>query len=76
MTGTRARLSFNPLRINSGIGRGQFFRVGRELLCPGGDQAPGAGGFRWHGPRGTGALQPSTRFLGAQSPHFGERWRS
>ncbi len=57
MTGTRAGWSFNPLRINFGIGRGQYLRLGWELLRPGGHQAVGVGGFGRHGARGSGALQ-------------------
>jgi hypothetical protein len=30
--------------LHSGAGRGQYLRVGWELLCPGGNQAPGVGG--------------------------------
>jgi hypothetical protein len=63
MTGTRARLSFNPLRINSGTGRGQYLRVGRELLCPGSDQALRAGGFWWHVAGGTDAQQLVVRVI-------------
>ena len=40
-----------------GAGRGQYLRVGRELLRPGGHHAPGAGGQRRHGAGGAGALQ-------------------
>jgi hypothetical protein len=42
--------------------RGEYLRVGWELLHPGGNHAVKAGGFRWDGARGSRALQPSTRF--------------
>ena len=45
--------------LHSGAGRGQYLRVGWELLCPGGYREAGLGRQRRHAARGSGALQHS-----------------
>ncbi len=41
-----------------GVGRINYLRVGWELLCPGGDEEAGVGGFRWNGKGGSGITKP------------------